>query len=135
MKECVFCNFEDKGAVVYEDAVCFAAVSRNPINKHHVLVIPKQHYKDFVDLPDELASHLFLTTKKLSAAVRATCKPFAIHHISDDDIESKGYNLVSHYKLHIIPRFENDGVKIEWHREDLNLETRSKIALDIKSHL
>jgi histidine triad (HIT) family protein len=131
MNNCIFCNFRDKEVIVYEDEKCFAAVSLNPINKYHVMVIPKEHFENFVDLPDDLASHIFLIAKKISIAVRKTCHPVAIHHISDDDIQKKGYNLVNHYKLHIIPRFDNDGIKIEWNRQDLDLETRAMIATEI----
>ena len=135
-KDCVFCNFKDKKVVIYNDKFCYAVISKDPINKHHVLVIPKEHYENFIDIPDRLASHIFLTAKKLSLAVRKTCRPDAIHHISDDDVTKRGYNLVNHYKFHIIPRFDNDKVKIEWVRESgLGLEERAKLAKDIKKHL
>ncbi len=135
MQDCVFCNFKDKEVVVYDDNLCFAAISLNPINKYHIMVIPKKHYENLVDLPDKLAAHLFLVTKKLSAALRKACNPIAIHHISDDDILKKGYNLVAHYKIHLIPRFENDGIKIEWNRQDLDLKARTQVAMEIRSCL
>jgi len=91
--------------------------------------------EDFIDLPDNLAAHLFLVAKKISVAVRNACHPVAIHHISDDDVLKKGYNLVAHYKFHIIPRFKDDGIKIDWKRYDLNLKSRAKIAEKIKKHL
>lgn len=135
MKNCVFCNFKDSNVVVYENDKCFAAISLDPINKYHVMVVPKKHYENFVDLPDNLASHLFLIAKKLSLAVRKACNPIAIHHISDDDVQKKGYNLVSHYKLHIIPRFEGDKVKMEWDRYNLSIEEGAKITEEIKAKL
>lgn len=125
----------DRNVVVYEDDQVFAAISLKPINKYHVMVIPKEHYENFVDLPNNLASALFLVAKKLSLAVRKTCSPIAVHHISDDDIQKKGYNLVSHYKFHIIPRFEGDNVKMEWNRYNLSLKERAKIAEKIKAEL
>ena len=135
MDDCVFCNFQDKGVIVYEDEKCFCAVSLNPINKYHLMVIPKEHLENFVDLPDELISHLFIVAKKISLALRKTCKPLAIHHISDDEIGGKGYNLISHYKIHIIPRFENDKVIMEWNRYDLSPQERAKIADEVKENL
>lgn len=132
MKKCVFCDFKDKQVVFYEDKKCFAAVSLKPINKYHTMVIPREHYENFVDLPDSLASHIFLVAKKLSSAVRKAYNPVAIHHISDDDIQKQGYNLVSHYKFHIIPRFKNDKVKIQWQRYNLSLEKRAEIAKEIR---
>ena len=121
--------------VVFKDDQCFAAVSKNPINKYHVMVVPKEHYENFVDLPDELTAHIFLVAKKLSAAVRKAAKPEAIIHMSDDDIAKKGYNLVSHFKFHIIPRFANDGIEMKWARQDLDLTARASVASEIKQHL
>ncbi len=135
MENCDFCKFKEKSVIVYEDELSFVAVSLNPINKYHLMVIPKDHYENFIDLPDKIASHIFLIAKRMSLAVRKTCKPVAIHHIFDDDIEKKGYNLVSHYKFHIIPRYKDDKIKMEWDRYNLTVEERSKIADDVKENL
>lgn len=133
---CVFCDFKDRKVLIYEDKLCYAIISTSPINKYHVMVIPKRHYQDFIEIPDKLAAHLFVVTKKLSEAVRKACKPQAITHISDDDISRGGWNLVAHYKIHIIPRFKNDKVKIEWNRDkDPGIEARSKFAETIKKKL
>jgi histidine triad (HIT) family protein len=112
-------------------------ISKNPINKHHVLVIPKEHYEDFVELPNELASHIFLVAKKISKAVRKACNPDAVSHVSDDDVSKIGYNLVAHYKFHIIPRFKKDMHVIDWRplRTKESGEARSKYAKDIKKRL
>jgi len=134
--DCAFCNFKDKEVIVYNDKLCYAIISKCPINKHHVLVIPKKHYQDFIDLPDKLASHIFLVAKKVSAAVRRACNPDAIEHISDDDITKIGINLMEHYKFHIIPRFKNDKIKIEWNRSrDPGTKVRGQFAKEIKGFI
>ena len=136
MKNCQFCDFKDKAVIIYKDNLCYAIVSKTPINKHHVLVIPKKHYEDFIDLSDKLASHIFLIAKKLSFAIRKACKPDALSHLSDDDTSRSGYNLVKHYKFHIIPRFKNDKIKINWNRErDPGIKARAKFAIDIKKFI
>ena len=57
-------------------------------------------------------------------------------HISDDDIYQKGYNLVEHYKFHIIPRFDDDNVRIDWgNSEDPGMETKGEYARKIKAFL
>ena len=135
-QDCVFCDFEDKEVLVYEDKLCYAIISKSPINKYHVMILPRQHYTDFIDIPDKLAAHLFIITKKLSAAVRKACNPDAITHMSDDDISKSGWNLVDHYKIHIIPRFKNEKVKIDWNRDpDPGVEVRSNFAKAIKKNL
>ena len=100
------------------------------------MVIPLQHFEDFIDLPDDLAAHIFLVAKKISKAMRIACRPSAVSHLSDDDVSKNGYNLVAHYKFHLIPRFENDKVVIEWNRDaDPGVDTRILYANQIKKEL
>ncbi len=130
---CAFCDFKDRGVLVHEDYLAYAIIARHPINAYHTLVIPRDHFVDFTDLPDDLAAHIFLTAKNISNAIRNIFNPDAITHISDDDIHRKGYNLIEHYKFHIIPRFDNDKVRIDWgNPEDPGLETRIGYARKIK---
>ena len=135
---CGFCEYTEKEVIIYDDELCYAVISKEPINKYHVLVIPKEHYENFVELPDELASHIFLVAKKLSAAVRKAASSDAVTHISDDDISKSGYNLVGHYKFHIIPRFNSteDKLQVRWNREpDPGLEARAKFATEVRGNL
>ena len=133
---CAFCDFKDLEVVIYEDDLSYAIISRRPINPYHTLVIPKDHFINFTDLADVLAAHIILTAKNISEAIRKICHPDAMTHLSDDDIYSKGYNLIEHYKFHIIPRFDNDNVRIDWGRlEDPGLETKGEYAREIKALL
>ena len=113
---CPFCHYEDVGAIVYEDDQVFAIVDKQPINRYQLLVIPKEHYTSLSALPDELTARVMLVVKQLSAALRRVAKPDAITHLSDDDVTGVGINLVDHFKFHLIPRYTDDGVKIEWNR-------------------
>ncbi len=132
---CPFCNFLDREVLIYEDELAFVVISLRPINKHHVMVIPRKHYESFVELPDDTASHIFLLAKRISAAVRRVCQADAICHISDDDVKGTGHNLVAHYKFHIIPRFKNDKIVMDWAREDVGLQERSRFAREINEGL
>ena len=134
MNSCPFCGFTEEDVVVYGDERCFAAVSRDPINRHHLMVIPREHYRHFVDLPDDVAGHLFVVAKRLSVALRQAVRPEAICHISDDDMTGD-YNLVAHYKLHLIPRFADDGVATGWARGTATRQQRASYAADIRSAL
>ena len=135
-RDCPFCNFKNLEAVFYEDDICYAIISLRPINSYHTLVVPREHFIDFTDLPDEVAAHLFLVSKGISEALRKACNPDAVTHLSDDDIHRKGYNLMEHYKFHIIPRFDDDNVRIDWGRtDDPGLETRAGYANQIRAFL
>lgn len=50
MSECIFCKIIDgkiESSKVFENDSIFAFLDINPINKGHVLVIPKKHFQRF----------------------------------------------------------------------------------------
>ena len=132
MEACPFCSFGEDDVVVYRDELLFAIVDKQPINRYHVLVIPKAHYTAITELPDDLATRLMLVVKRLSLALRRVASPDAVTHLFDDDVSGSGFNLIQHFKFHIIARYRGDAVKIEWNREPPPGHTaRTKIAEQI----
>ena len=58
MSDCIFCKIAAgliPSATVYEDEDFRAILDLGPAVKGHTLVIPKQHYADVTELPQELA--------------------------------------------------------------------------------
>ena len=135
-EHCAFCNFDNLEFMVCGDDLSYAIIPLNPINRYHTLIIPRDHFIDFTDLPDDVATSIFLNAKNISEAIRNVCHPDAITHLSDDDIYRKGYNLMEHYKFHIIPRFDDDNVRIDWGQaENPQPGIREEYARGIKLHL
>ena len=102
-----------------------------------MLVVTKNHYQNLEELPAKTAARIFLVAKKLSKAVTKACKPDAITYTFDDDFSNGGFNLVGHFKFHIIPRFKKDMHLIDWNplRVNMNTKLRSNFAKEIKKHL
>lgn len=125
---------EDDEVLVYADECCYALIDLHPINHHHLVLVPREHFRHFVDLPDALVAHLFVIAKRLSRALRESVEVEAVHHISDDDLTGD-YNLVQHYKLHLIPRYPDDGISMTWSRDDATHAQRIAYAADIRGRL
>lgn len=106
MCECVFCHKERIVTdFVYEDELVMVFMDMEPINEGHVLLVPKQHYLDADEIPDELLAHLMLVSKKIVKAIKE------IYHPNGYSIMQNGgeFNDVGHYHLHIFPRYVRDG--------------------------
>ena len=58
------------GNFVWEDDECVAIMTIQPLRQGHLLVIPRQEIDHWDDLPDALASHLFLVAKRLAKALK-----------------------------------------------------------------
>ena len=135
-QNCAFCDYQDTSVIVYQDDLCYAVVSTRPINRYQLLVIPREHFVNFVELPDDLAARIFLVAKRLSLALHSVCQPDAVTHLSDDDLAGKGFNLMPHYKFHLIPRYLGDRVTIDWGRDaDPGIQVREGYATEIRSAL
>src|SRR3989344_8646641 len=130
--KCIFCNFTDKSVIVFEDSECFGLISKAPLNKYHVILIPLEHFTDTQDLPDDLLGHLYATAKKLGKAVRSASGAQGITTIHDDGIQK----TQDHFTLHIIPRFSNEKIGGLFVREEnVGITIRARYAREISDAL
>jgi len=117
-EDCIFCKIVDgeiPATKVYEDEKFFAFLDIRPVNKGHVLVIPKQHCVSLVDMPDELLTGYLPVLKKLTnATIKAVNADGA--NVSINNGMAAGQE-VFHAHFHIIPRFSEDGLKV-WPRNE-----------------
>ncbi len=83
-----------------------------PINPGHVLVIPKPHAARLSELDKETGAHLFETTLQVADALgRSEVKLEGINlFLADGKVAGQD---VLHVHLHVIPRFEGDGFRID----------------------
>lgn len=61
---------------VWQDELCIAIMTIQPIRAGHVLVIPKQEVDHWFDMDDALTAHMMKVSKKISLAIKAAfpCK-------------------------------------------------------------
>jgi diadenosine tetraphosphate (Ap4A) HIT family hydrolase len=133
---CHFCGFDEPEVTVYADAVVQALISLAPINRYHVLVVPRRHYERLAEVPLDVLAAALRTAQRVSAAIAATARPDAITLWSDDDLTGAGFNLVPHWKLHLIPRYRGDRVVIDWRRDpDPGVAVRAQHGRELREAL
>lgn len=115
-KPCLLCAFDDATVTIASTPLVSAVVSLAPINGWHVIVVPRAHVERFADLPAETLLAVTLMAQRVSRAIQAASRADGITYITEDDFTGQGYNMVAHWKLHVIGRFKDDGVKLEWGR-------------------
>jgi len=102
---------------IYEDAEVLAFMNLHPTNKGQVLVIPKDHVENIYGFSEELAARIMLITKKLAIAVKNGVDADGVNLIMNNE-EAAGQQIF-HAHMHIIPRFNDDGLK-SWPAIDYN---------------
>lgn len=136
MESCIFCkiaNGEIPSATLYEDEDFRVILDLGPASKGHALILPKEHYRDLYEIPEELAAKAMKTAKKVVTAMKQV-------------LDCDGYNLVQnngeaagqtvfHFHMHLIPRYKGDGVGVTWKPGELDDKTRDEILAEIRKYL
>lgn len=110
---CIFCDIIRGGAEVsmcYEDATALAFMDIQPVNPGHVLVVPRQHYESFLDLPRDLGMHLFEVAMELAPLVRRVSGMDGMNLVVSSGAAA-GQD-VYHFHVHVIPRQADDGFDV-----------------------
>lgn len=135
MSDCLFCKIikgEISAGKVYEDETCFAFLDTNPINLGHVLLVPKKHYENIYELPDEILSEIAPVIKKIAIATKKAVSAEGINIGMNNDAPAG--QIIFHSHIHIMPRFSDDNHKM-WHRSSYKDGESPKIAEEIKKLL
>ena len=134
--DCIFCKIvkgEIPSSKIYEDNDVLAFLDLFPVHKGHTLVIPKEHHETLLDVPDELLKKLIVAVKKIVSAVKKGVNADGIS-LSMSNYKAAG-QVVPHAHFHIMPRYENDGLKL-WpqgkYEEGEMEEIKEKIAKEIR---
>ncbi|MCE7741357.1 MAG: HIT family protein [Candidatus Heimdallarchaeota archaeon] len=108
--DCLFCKIvrgEMPSHTLYEDEEVKVFLDIFPVSKGHSLVIPKKHYEQIIDVPEEEMAFLKKLpeiSKKLKEVTEAT---------GLNVVQSNGKDagqVIGHVHFHLIPRFPEDGI-------------------------
>jgi len=123
-EDCIFCKIVNKELPcfkVYEDDLVLAFLSIGPAALGHTLVIPKDHYENIFDIDEEVLKKIAEVSKKIAIQMKNNLEDVYGVNI----FQSNGRiaeQEVMHYHMHIIPRRENDGFRINSCLKSLKLE-------------
>lgn len=112
---CIFCkiaNGEIPSKTLYEDEDFRVILDLGPATKGHALILPKDHYANLYELPDEVASKGMILAKKMATQMTEKLKCDGFNLVQNNG-EVAG-QTVMHFHLHLIPRYQDDNQKIGW---------------------
>ncbi|MFH1667736.1 MAG: HIT family protein [Candidatus Komeilibacteria bacterium] len=111
--ECLFCKIK-QGEIpchqVYENDDILAFLDIAPCNPGHTLVIPKEHYINIEEVPEELLGKVIIGVKKVGAMIKNKLgvEGYTVQ-VNNDPVAGQ---VIPHLHFHIIPRHKNDGHKL-----------------------
>lgn len=109
-EQCIFCKIiagEIPSYTLYEDEKYKVILDVGPATKGHALILPKSHYANLYELPEEDAAEVMKLAKKMMIRMtdKLKCDGF---NIVQNNGETAG-QTVFHFHMHLIPRYKNDG--------------------------
>ena len=119
MKDCLFCkiiNNEIPSSTVYEDDLIKVFLDINPTTNGHMLIIPKKHHVNVMDIDEDVVSHAL-------KEIREKLYPMLKKNLGCDGltiVQNNEYGQeVKHYHIHLIPRYQDDLVSDSYNKEML----------------
>ena len=131
--DCIFCklaNGDIPTNVIYEDDDFTVILDASPATKGHALILPKEHYANIYELPDDLAAKVMPLAKKLASHMTEVlhCDGF---NIVQNNGEVAG-QTVFHFHVHLIPRYKNGLDILGWSHESFTDEEIAAIRGSLK---
>ncbi len=114
-RDCIFCkiaNGDIPSKTLYEDEEFKVILDVGPATRGHALILPKNHYANLYELPDETAVKVMLLAKKMAVLMteKLGCDGF---NLVQNNGKAAG-QTVFHFHLHLIPRYKEDGQTLGW---------------------
>jgi histidine triad (HIT) family protein len=108
--DCVFCSIirkESPASFVFEDDHVVAFLSNRPVNEGHTLVVPKKHYENIYEMPEEELAYLFKIVKRVAFAVKDSMDSEGIRIVQNNG--SAAGQVIFHFHVHVIPIKSHQG--------------------------
>jgi histidine triad (HIT) family protein len=113
--DCIFCGIiagDVPGQIVDSDERTVAFMDINPATRGHALVVPRAHSADLLEVSDEDLEATMLTARRLSQRMEQTLEPAGFNLLNS--CGAAAWQTVPHFHIHVIPRYENDPLKLPW---------------------
>jgi histidine triad (HIT) family protein len=113
MEKCIFCEISEgkiPSEKIYENDNFFSVLDINQEIKGHTLVISKKHFSNSLELPVPLGRELLDCIKGTSLKLMREYQATGFNLINNN-FDSAG-QIIKHFHVHILPRKEEDGIKI-----------------------
>ena len=128
-ENCIFCKIaagDIPSATIYADDDFRVILDIEPASKGHALILPKEHYANLYELPDELAAKALVVAKKVISKMTdiVGCDGY---NVLQNNGETAG-QTVFHFHMHLIPRYEKDDVTISWKQGTITEELKEEIV-------
>ena len=113
--DCIFCKIvagELPARIVDEDERTIAFMDIAPATRGHALVIPRAHATDLLTVPGEDLEATALGAQRLAARMRESLGADGVNLLNS--CGRAAWQTVFHFHIHVIPRYDDDPLRLPW---------------------
>jgi histidine triad (HIT) family protein len=113
--DCLFCKIvagEIPSTRVDEDERTVAFMDINPATRGHLLVIPREHSADLLEVAEADLDAVMLMARKLAGRVKERLGADGVNLLNS--CGAAAWQTVFHFHIHVIPRYAGDPLRLPW---------------------
>jgi histidine triad (HIT) family protein len=113
--DCLFCGIvagDAPAQIVDSDEHTVAFMDINPATPGHALVVPRTHSGDLFEISDSDLERTTLAARRLAGRIRSALKPDGFNILNS--CGRVAWQTIFHFHLHVVPRYEDDPLKLPW---------------------
>jgi histidine triad (HIT) family protein len=131
--DCIFCKIvagELPGQIVEEDERTIAFMDISPATRGHLLVIPRAHARNLLEVSPEDLGATMATAQRMAQRVSERLEPAGVNLINA--CGAAAWQTVFHFHVHVIPRYEDDPLKLPWVPEQGDADEIAAVAGELR---
>jgi histidine triad (HIT) family protein len=132
--DCIFCKIvagEMPAQIVDSDEHTVAFMDINPATRGHALVVPRSHVADLLEASDEDLERTAVAARRLAQRMEGALQPDGFNILNA--CRPAAWQTVFHFHLHVIPRYDDDPLKLPWIPRGAEPEQIAEIAEQIRA--
>jgi histidine triad (HIT) family protein len=113
--DCIFCKIvagELPATVIDQDERTIAFMDINPATRGHALVIPREHARNLLEVDDADLAATFAAARRLASRITDRLGASGVNLLNA--CGSAAWQTVFHFHVHVIPRYDNDPLRLPW---------------------
>ena len=132
--DCIFCklaNGEIPTNSIYEDESFRVILDAAPATKGHALILPKEHYPNLYEIPDELAAKAIILARQMVTKMTKALGADGFNVVQNNG--QPAGQTVFHFHMHLIPRYKGDNAGFGWNIGKLSDEDKADILAKMQA--
>jgi histidine triad (HIT) family protein len=113
--DCIFCKIiagELPSQIVDQDERTIAFMDIAPATPGHLLVVPREHSRDLLEIDPEDLTATVLAAQRLAQRVHERLGADGVNLLNSRG--AAAWQTVFHFHVHVIPRYDGDPLRLPW---------------------